>query len=445
MPWRSASLTLLIVLPATVACTDTAPSSDARTQISDDLRSVLAATNLAVTGTRGTLPRPESLTLFARVLGSQTPLAAAVRSLAALAATPPEIDVDAAMSYVNDRVLGGAIVDRDGTYHLPPTLLCADDAACAAQVARLDLRLRATPIAEPDLPGSTQTTPGLRLALELGASHDQAATITLTPAKVDVTLDLDVLQHTLGALTTAVGANLPSATISGQLTAKLHTDPTGASILIFIDRPIAIRLAGASGDPAAGDAFVLTSAAGKIASAVLSQTIPLGDLAITLGGTTVELTVGGKRRALDLAGLSASASFDSSLPLLINDIGLGGRAATISVDGVPAETVDINPDDGHQFNVIVQRDDGVTDLQVVPKLDLRLAVDHAVLGDPAPAFDITRVLLDGKLLSTSDRLEVATGSFSIATDPASHGFTASPGQCVTTRDAPLAWTVGSCP
>lgn len=71
-----------------------------------------------------------------------------------------------------------------------------------------------------------------------------------------------------------------------------------------------------------------------------------------------------------------------------------------------------------------------------------------------PVYDVTRVGLDGSLRANeaSDRVEVVTGSFSIATSPASFGFTANAGQCVTSTDTVepttgalfTQWTVGSC-
>lgn len=72
----------------------------------------------------------------------------------------------------------------------------------------------------------------------------------------------------------------------------------------------------------------------------------------------------------------------------------------------------------------------------------------------AAVYDVTRVALDGSLRANeaSDRVEVVTGSFSIATSPASFGFTATAGQCVTSSDTVepttgalfTQWTVDSC-
>lgn len=121
----------------------------------------------------------------------------------------------------------------------------------------------------------------------------------------------------------------------------------------------------------------------------------------------------------------------------------------------PPETVDLNPDNGRAFDATLTQDAaGAVTFAVTPKLDLQRTIDHAVLGDTPPVYDVARVLLDGSLIqrSASDQTEV-TGSLSITTSPASYGFTASAGPCVTSADATdpttgasfTQWTVAACP
>jgi len=91
---------------------------------------------------------------------------------------------------------------------------------------------------------------------------------------------------------------------------------------------------------------------------------------------------------------------------------------------------------------------------VSPRLDLRIAVDHAAWGEAAPVYDVTQILLDGSVRSDEDggQLEVMTGAFRISTSPASYGFSAAAGQCVsatdeidpTSSDFYTRWTVGAC-
>lgn len=464
-----------------LACTteDPLPAADVRSQISSDLAAVLHETNIAIAGTRGVLPRPSALSLFERALGIDTPIAQAVRALGArLAVEPAMIDVTAAIAYLDDHLFDDASYLGGGVYQVSPSLLCtrtaADpggsapqtvDAACAAQIARLDLRIRTT--IGPIVPGGDPTDRALVFAVQLGADRGEPLTVTLshsllgpslTITALTITADLDALQRTLGELAPAIGPSLPKTELSGQLTARIQTDPTGASAWLTIERPISITLVGASADVDGPDAFALSSQPSKVFDIVLAPVNPGGALFLRLADTTVKLPAraDGKRIELDLAGLTADAALVTYLPLLVNHLGIGDRAATVSVNGVRAQTIDINPQDGRDFNVIVQPDEAdhsLDTLRVTPKLDLQVTTDHAVLGDAAPVYDITRVLLDGSLRDTAvpDRVEVTAGSFLIATSPAGHGFSAAAGQCVTgteatdPNDAPLLqWTVGIC-
>jgi hypothetical protein len=478
----SASL-LALCLAASVTspgCTeeDPLPPVEVRSRISIDLGNVLREANLVIQGTRAVLPAPAALALFERAAGITTPIAQAIRSIAiALAIEPDAIDDAGATSYLNSRVFDDASYLGDGIYRVLPSLLCTGvmpdpgedpSQVCAARLAELDLRIR---VARGSVaPGSSPSDGSLEFALQVGAAHDEPVTITLThtalhPSHTSTFLtasfDLDVLQRTLGKLIAAVAPSLPPIEMAGQVTVKVRTDPTGAQAALEIDRPISIRVAGMSADVDAADAFTLSSGASEVFHVVLAHGSgfdPVGSLYLRLGETAIKLPAraDGARLDLHLAGLTADAAFNDYLPLLINHIGLGDRAAVISVDGVPAETIEINPEDGGELSVLVQRDEAsptLNRLNVYPKLDLRIATDRAALGDIAPVYDITRVLLDGTLRTTavSDRLEVTAGSYSIATDPAGHGFAATVGQCVTGIEARdpdatpfIQWTVGTC-
>ena len=137
----------------------------------------------------------------------------------------------------------------------------------------------------------------------------------------------------------------------------------------------------------------------------------------------------------------------------MKNISLGNRTTTMSVGGQRAVAIDLNPDHGRKLSATVTADATGETLAVSPLLDLRYAVDHAVLGDEAPVYDVTQVFLDGSLRSEplSDRIEVNGGTFKIVTNPASFGFTATAGQCVTATEADdpargsyTQWTVGAC-
>src|SRR6185295_18627630 len=133
-----------------------------------------------------------------------------------------------------------------------------------------------------------------------------------------------------------------------------------------------------------------------------------------------------KRVELDLAGATATASFGDGQPLELSDVSLGKRTTTISINGVRAVAIDLNAQDGRSFDATVSHDaaTGTDTLEVSPKLDLQLTVDHDVLGDTPPVYDVRRVTIDGSLRGSDagDQVEVLTVSFTVTTDPASYGF-----------------------
>ena len=187
----------------------------------------------------------------------------------------------------------------------------------------------------------------------------------------------------------------------------------------------------------------------------LDGNTPAGSLDVDLAATTLHVP-GTDGFALDLPGFSISAALELGQPLALTNIGLGDRTTTLTKNGVVAVAIDLNPDDGRTLSATITSDatTGTETLSVSPKLDARIALDHAALGDLPPVYDVTQILLDGSLRSGAgaDQLEVASGSFTIATNPASYGFTATAGQCVQGEDLYdagtgayyTAWTVGTC-
>ena len=151
---------------------------------------------------------------------------------------------------------------------------------------------------------------------------------------------------------------------------------------------------------------------------------------------------------LDLPSLSAAAHFAEGQPLAITNISLGARTTTVKLDGQTAFAFDLNPNDGRKLDAQISGDT----LTVSPRLDFRAAVNHTVLGDDPPIYDVTRVLVDGGLRTRADDSVEALGGFSIETNPASYGFSAAAGQCVrgtetydaTRDDYYTTWAVGAC-
>lgn len=454
-----------------LGCIDAPPTpTEVRSQISSDLGNVLHETNAAFSGSTASLPGAAALAMVDQVLGTSTPASLRVRQLAApfvaggSNADPPSndlIDADASVSYLNDQLFTDANHLGNGIYQVPPSLVCSQttvdpssnpvktiDQACADRLAKADLRIRVA-----------RDGGALIIAIQIDANHDEPLRFTLTHTSLAVTVDLDGMQRASAALATLFNEDLPNVALAGQVTAKLEI--LGAAKLrasTTIDRDLSIEGAKTGESLDGPDALVLTSAKAEAFSITLDGNAKSGSFAVGLGETTMKLPAftNNKRFELDLPGATANATFTAGQPLTLTQVGLGNRTTTVSLDGARAETIDINPHDGHAFDATVSRDPttGKETITVTPKVDLELSVDHTVLGDTPPVYDVTQVLLDGSVRTTdaSNQIEVATGSFGIATSPAGHGFTASAGQCVTSSSAidPATsrsytqYTVGAC-
>lgn len=237
--------------------------------------------------------------------------------------------------------------------------------------------------------------------------------------------------------------------MDGEITGKLEVLGTAkAKASLAISRALALHVE--EGD----EPFDLKSAKAEVVALTLDGANKSGAFAFDLGETQLSGPSDGRRLDLDLAGASFTASFSPGQPLAITDISLGDRTAKISYDGKLAKTIDVNAQNGRAFNATITGDaNGGTTIAVSPKLDLQLFVDHAAAGDfDVPTYDVTRLQLEGSIHgnATSDQIAV-TGAFSIATNPASYGFSATTGQCVSGADQTdsngqlfTQWTVGTC-
>lgn len=428
MSTRSCSFVAL-TLCGLAACNDPPPPTPAevRSQITSDLGRVLREANGAVAGNQGALPALPALPMV---------------TMPALAA--PSVDADAAIAYLNNNVFTDANAAGDGVFRLPAELLCKDDAACAANVAKVAPQLR-----------TSKDGDALVIGLEVDADHDEPIHVSLNHASLAVSIDFDAAQRALAAL---AATDAPNVSLAGAITGRIDILGTAkAQAALTIDRALAIASAPAGAALDGDSAFRLGSAPGEVVAVSLDGGAKSGALTTGLGETTIALpAIGGKRIALDLAGFASAATFAAGAPLALTHLGLGAHASQLTVNGAVAAAIDLNPDDGRALDVTLSRDDAAatTTLAVAPRLDLRIALDHGVLGDDAPVYDVTRVALTGSLRShdATGALEAVSGDFSISTNPASFGITAHPGQCATSTPATDAagkpftqWAVGACP
>ena len=455
---------------AVLGCNDDPPTpTEVRERISSDLGNVLREANAAIAGGTDAIPGGAALAVVDRVLGSAPQIGPSLRTMtervAARASAAPgddsdEIDVDALIAQLNDKLFTDANHVGDGIYQVPASLVCTRttvdskgnsietiDAECAERLAAAELRVRVA-----------KDGGALVFAIQVDADHDEPLIFTLTHTSIAITVDLDDTGRAFVALAGVYGEDIPNFRLAGQVTAKLEI--LGSAKLrasLTIDRALSIEFAKAGASLDGPDAFVLTSAKAEVIAITLDGKARSGSLALGLGETAIKAPDDGKRVELDLAGATATASFVDGQPLELSDVSLGKRTTTISINGVRAVAIDLNAQDGRDFDATVSHDavTGTDTLEVSPKLDLQLTVDHDVLGDTPPVYDVTRVVLDGSVRGsdTGDQVEVLSGSFSVTTDPASYGFAATAGQCVTAADATdpstgstyTRFSVGACP
>jgi len=480
---RSLASTALVLLASlTGACNDDPPApSEVRTRITDDLGNVLREAEAASQGAEA-LPGDAAFDMIDRVLQSGGSSGAFLpRALSKLGLVGPRSDersrgerelagpptnnddeIDAVIRELNERLFTDANHQGDGIYTVPAELVCRTetfhddgsttetiDADCAQSLANAQLRIRTF------LQAEGEPDEALQLALQIGANHDEPLVISLTHTSVAVTLDLDDAGRSMTALAPLFGEELPNTSLAGQLTGKLELfGPASAGWSLTIDRAVAIKVADPGVDLESPEAFRFTSAKATVAALSLDGVGKTGSLVIGLGETTVHVP-DEQTFDLDLPGLTAVAMFMADKPIYLTHLGLGDRSTTVSINGSRAIAVDLNPADGRAFAATIARDalTGLETLTVTPKLDLRYSIDHSVLGDEPPIYDVTQVLLDGSLRGGErDRIEVLTGTFGITTNPASYGFAATAGQCVaptysedvTTGAFYEQWSVAAC-
>jgi hypothetical protein len=456
---------------ALLGCANDPPQpTEVRSRISSDLGNVLRETNAAFAGSTDGLPGGAALAMLDQALGTSS-LGVSAHTMAASLVAPGShadpassdlVDVDAQIAQLNDQLFTDANHIGDGVYQVPASLVCSKttidstghevktiDATCADALAKADLRIRVAHEGD-----------ALVFAIQVDANHDEPLRFTLTHTSLAITVDLDGTQRAIVALAAIFDQDVPNVALAGQATSKIEVLGTAkVRASLSIDRSLSIKLAKAGADLDGPDAIVLASAKAQVLSVTLDGAAKSGSLSVGLGETALKIPGAyndNQRFELDLPGATANAAFAVGQPLTLTHLGLGSRTTTVSINGARAATIDLNPQDGRALDATISHDatTGKDTVAVTPRFDLQLSVDHVALGDTPPVYDVTRVQLDGSLRGSdgTDQVEVATGSFSIATNPAGHGFTATAGQCVTSTDAidPTTgrsytqYTVGTC-
>jgi hypothetical protein len=446
---------LLASIATLAACHDPPTPSEVRARITSDLGNVLHVTKAAIDGT--TLPSGSTLSTLSTAWSIPTVSVAMARVLPAsrpaLGAAPgtSSFDPDAIIDKLNNDLFTDANSLGGGVFSVPADYICPTvmdstgthiDAQCASDVANADLRIR---VSEDD--GT------LRFAMQVDANHDEPLAFELTHKSLAATVDLEEAAQAMTALAPVFGKQVPNAQLSGQVTAKLTVlGDAKIEASSTIDRDLAIATADAGVDLNGPAAFRLASAAAEVFSITLDGGSNGAGFELGLGATTAHLPSDGVD--LDLPGITASAQLAQGL-VTITGISLGDRTTTLSKGGARAIAIDLNPNDGRTLDATVTAN-GTDDetLTVSPRLDLHMAVDHAVLGDTPPVYDVTELSLTGALhhfvVGTTEHVQIEGGPLSIVTNPAQYGITATDGQCVSSTAISGAtgsytqWSVGAC-
>ncbi len=435
----------LSLLTALAACSDDPPApTDVRSAVHDDLGHILREAKAASDASTVNLPTGGAFGFATSLLGTGGS-SISQRVLARTAADDEEggFDPDAIVQKLETELFTDANYLGNGIYRVPASLAClvetydegtgmtteSVDPECASQLEQVQLRIR---VADDD--------DGLRFFVQVDANHDEPLSVLLAHDQLSLTVNLDDATAALAAIAPLVGESAPNAALSGSITGTLQILGTAhAKASIDFDRAISIKLADEGISLDGPDAFRFTSAAARVISVDLDGNTPKAALDLGLGATTAHLPGDDASAATDLAlgGATLDAVFEGGA-LTLTNVSLGETTTTLKVGGQTAMSIDLNPDAGRAFAATITADEtaGTETVVVSPRFDLRTTVDHALLGDEAPAYDVTRILVDGSLRGSelTGQVEVLAGTFSMTTNPAQYGFTATAGQCVQETD-----------
>ncbi|HEY4056341.1 MAG TPA: hypothetical protein VGM39_07020 [Kofleriaceae bacterium] len=452
----------LTLLTAVVACDDdggkTPPASEVRERIGSDLKDILDQATAASDGSVMKLSLPGFLGSFG-ITSTDTTSSGGSALAPDDEESSDDFDPQQIIDELEQQVFTDANEVEPGIYMVPASVACGepdpeypeDNADCTENWAQVGLRIRV----------SENDSSALRFAVQIGAQHDEPLSLSLTHTALSVSVDLDEAEDAIQTVAAALGEQAPHAELSGALTASLEVLGTAhVAFDLNADRAISVAVADQGVDLTGPDAFRFATEASHALHLELDGNAATGNLALDIGATTAQVPDGGDSETgtqtfgIDLPGVAANATLSQGA-LSITNISLGNSTTRVLQNGATAIAIDLNKDNGRKLDATLTDDGaGGATVSVQPAFDLRIATDHAALGDEVDVYDITRVLLTGALHGTedSDSVQVASGAFSIETNPTSYGFSASAGQCVTGEDiyddatftSYTQWTVGAC-
>jgi hypothetical protein len=452
---RSEIVSLALLSTTLLACqSDPPPPNEVRARIAQDLRYVLTEGQSAVDGSTASLPTGSAFGFATRALDDTGATARLVAPMQRLFVSKDRnqnvdgdeeaggLDTDEIIDMLNNELFTDANHLGDGVYQVPASLVCEDgDVDCATNLAKAQLRIR---VEDDD--------DALKFWLQVDANHDEPLGIKLGHDELAVTLDLDEATDAMIALAPLFGEQAPNADLRGRVTSSIKiVGHAHASASVSFDRALSIKFADQGVSLESDGAFQFASAAGDIFDIDLDGNAAKADLGVGLGLTTIHVPSDEVEPSIDvvLGGATVNAHAQGNT-LALTNLSLGQQTTTVHSGSVLELSIDLNPNDGRKLDATVTVDAaGNETLTVSPKLDLQTFTADA----PNP-YNVTRVTLDGSLRGNElvEQLEVLSGSFSIQTNPAQYGFSATAGQCVIATDiydetTYTSWTqysVGAC-
>ncbi len=430
---------LLASMSLASACSDatttTLPPAQMRSRLESNLRYVLDNTDNAAKASNAAEFPLGQLTAAIRDTPAGSKTAANFFATAGADATTDWRDD--LIKKLNETIFTDANYQGNGIYGLPPSLGCPKalngtlDPACVQHWQTVNLRIRVT--------GDTT----MRLTFLVGPSSQEPLSIDIGHQSLGVEVDLGDVSDSLGELAPLLGQEPLNVAMSGKVAAKLTVlgDNHVAASLDILE---SVAFAGAKQgvDLQSDEAIRFTSAATQLLRVDLDGSREQGSAGLDLKRTTLHAPGSGTKPSMDVAlgGASAAATFGKGIAFAITHIGLGDSATTIDVGGQRGLTLDLNPDSGRHFDVSVTVDalSGISRFVVSPEFDLRLAINHAVLGDDQPVYDITRVhLFEANptlelqpTASGDEQLKLVSGLLTVETSPSDYGVNVSAGQCL---------------
>lgn len=406
-----------------------------RSHLESNLRYVLDNTdNAAKASNAAEFPLGQ---LGAVVTNNPAAFKSAANFLAAATADPQADWRDDIIKKLNETIFTDANYQGNGVYGLPASLGCSEaldgtlDPACVQRWQTVNLRIRVTGDAD------------MRLTFLVGPSSQEPLSINIGHQSIGVEVDLGDVSDSLGELAPLLGQEPLNVAMSGKVAAKL-TVLGENHVAASLDILESVAFAGAKQgvDLQSDEAVRFTSAATQLFHVDLDGSREQGSAGLDLKRTTVHAPGNGTKPGMDVAlgGASAAATFGKGIAFAITHIGLGDSSTTVDVGGQRGLTLDLNPDSGRHFDVSVTVDalSDIARFAVSPEFDLRLAINHAVLGDAQPVYDVTRIhLFDGTptleiqpTASGDDQLKLVSGVLTVETNPSDYGVNVNAGQCL---------------